>query len=351
MLVVSDLVKQFGDRRALDGVSFQVEAGEVVGFLGPNGAGKTTAMRIINAFLPPTSGSVSVAGLDVQKHSRQVRRLIGYLPESTPLYTDMRVDEYLTLRAKLKDVARRQRARRVEEVMELCWLRDRRRQMIGTLSKGYRQRVGLADALVGDARLLVLDEPTIGLDPIQIREVRSLIAQLIEKRDRSVLISTHILSEVEQTCDRVVIINEGRVVASTTVEDLLQRFEASSLIRLELSGADEAGMREALGSLEGVVAVERDGGQAALEDGWQRLVLTHAPGRDLRDAVFGMVAEKGWLLREMAVPRLTLEEVFIRLTKAAVPPLEAAASGAQVGRRSLAAAATTSEPESERSTP
>lgn len=347
MLVVSDLVKQFGDRRALDGVSFQVEAGEVVGFLGPNGAGKTTTMRIINAFLPPTSGSITVGGLDVQKNSRQVRRQIGYLPESTPLYMDMRVEEYLTLRAKLKDVPRRGRARRVEEVMETCWLRDRRRQLIGTLSKGYRQRVGLADALVGDAKLLVLDEPTIGLDPIQIREVRSLIAQLIDQRDRSVLISTHILSEVEQTCDRVVIINEGRVVASTTVSELLQRFEASSQIQLELSGADEAGMREAFSSLPGVVDVARDSRKAVLEDGWQRLTLSHEQGADLRDAVFGLVAEKGWLLREMAVPRLTLEEVFIRLTRAASPrgdtPVEEVAVGVSV--------AASSESESGRSSP
>src|SRR6202035_197707 len=210
--------KYFGPVMAIDRVTFGVDKGEIVGFLGLNGAGKTTTMRILTTFLPATSGVARVAGHDVMTESLDVRRNIGYLPESVPLYPEMRVEEYLTYRAKLKDVERKERPKRIEEALDRCRLREVRRRLLGTLSKGYRQRVGLADALLHNPPLLILDEPTVGLDPSQIRETRSLIREL--GREHTVLLSTHILSEVEMTCDQAIIINRGQVAAAGRLEDL-----------------------------------------------------------------------------------------------------------------------------------
>jgi len=217
MIQVDRLTKYYGDYAAVRDVSFQVKAGQVVGFLGPNGAGKSTTMRILAGYLTATSGSVQIAGLDVFWKPVEVRRHIGYMPESCPLYAEMRVEEYLRFRAGLKGVYGSNRRSRMDYVLQRCWLKDVRRQLIGTLSKGFRQRVGLADALIANPKLLILDEPTAGLDPAQIRETRSLIREL--GKDHTVLLSTHILSEVTRTCDHVIIINKGQVALDRSLKD------------------------------------------------------------------------------------------------------------------------------------
>ena len=228
MLVVRDLHKRYGTLLALQGVSFEVGAGEVIGFLGPNGAGKSTTMRIVTGYLSANRGWVTVDGIDAARYPTEVRKRIGYLPESTPLNLDMRVDEYLLFRAQLKGVRRRERRARVGRVIERTGLIERTRQIIRTLSKGYRQRVGIADAMVGSPQLLILDEPTIGLDPNQIREVRRLIRELAE--EHTLLISTHILPEVEQVADRVVIVANGRTVADDTVQGLIESHQRPALV-------------------------------------------------------------------------------------------------------------------------
>ncbi len=329
MLSVENITKIYGERIAVNDISFTVEAGEIVGFLGPNGAGKTTSMRIITGFIPPTSGTVVVAGHDVRTESLEVRRHIGYLPESAPLYTEMRVEEYLEFRAKLKDVPRRQRRKRIEEAMSRTRITERRRQIIGTLSKGFRQRVGLSDALLGDVRLLILDEPTIGLDPNQIREVRSLIRELDEERKLAILISTHILPEVEQICERVLIIRDGRLVVQDTTENLLRRSRVSGLVRVVIAGGSEDDVREAMATVPGVlVAYGEDDRQvtsphAARGVGEIALRLETEEDVDVRDAVFAKVVERGWRLRELAAEQLTLEEVFHDLTRSRSAPVGA----------------------------
>jgi len=220
---VKDITKSYGPTRAVNGISFSIEPGEVVGFLGPNGAGKTTTLRILTCFIPATSGQATVAGHDVFKESALVRRKIGYLPENVPLYREMRVREYLRYRAALKHVPRRERNRRIDEALELIRITDHQHRIIGHLSKGYRQRVGLADTLVHDPEVLILDEPTVGLDPNQVREVRDLVKDLTEKR--TVLFSTHVIPWVESVCERVIVINEGRVVADGRIDDLTRDVE------------------------------------------------------------------------------------------------------------------------------
>src|SRR5476649_454250 len=231
MIEVENLSKTYSGFRAVQGISFHVNKGEIVGFLGPNGAGKSTTMKVLAGYLPPTDGKIRIAGYDVVTESIEVRKRIGYMPENVPLYTDMRVNEFLRFRAELKKVARRKIRERVETVKELCSLKDVENKIIGTLSKGYRQRVGLADALVHDPDLLILDEPTIGLDPNQIRTVRELIRNLAKKR--TVLISTHILPEVEMMCSRVVVIHRGTIRASDTAENLMKNHRSVGELRLE----------------------------------------------------------------------------------------------------------------------
>src|SRR6187397_2765524 len=238
MIKVENLTKRYAGVPAIDNISFEVDKGEVVGFLGPNGAGKSTTMKILTGYMPATSGRASVAGFDVFEQSLEARRRLGYLPENTPLYMDMRVGEYLRYRAKLKGVTGGRVRERVGDVLELCNLRDVERKLIGALSKGYRQRVGLADALVHDPDLLILDEPTIGLDPNQIRQVRELIKNLAHKR--TVLISTHILPEVEIMCSRVIVIHQGEIRASHTAETLLKNHRAAGNLRLEAKINGEA---------------------------------------------------------------------------------------------------------------
>jgi len=304
-IVVERLTKAYGTFVAVDHISFEVPKGVIVGFLGPNGAGKTTTIRMLTCYMPPTSGSAQVAGFDVFKESLNVRKNIGYLAESTPLYTEMRVAEYLDFKAKLHGMGREQRRKRVAEVANRTWLSDRLRSPIGTLSKGYRQRVGIADALLHNPPVLVLDEPTVGLDPSQIREARRLISELAG--DHTVLLSTHILQEVEMVCQKVIIVARGRIVAQGTPEELKNR--AGSGVRVEVRGPTEQ-VRSAINALPGVEKVE-------LLGGGQGLCTVNVRGKstpELRELIASTVSQRGWSLREMRQEGASLEEFFVKIT-------------------------------------
>jgi ABC-2 type transport system ATP-binding protein len=303
MLQVKDLVKAYGDALALDHVTFEVARGEVVGFLGPNGAGKTTTMRIVTGFIPPTSGSVRVDGRDVLRESLAVRRLIGYLPENVPIYPDLRVGEYLKFRAQVKGVGWRERRAAIHRVLERCLIRDVEAQLVATLSKGYRQRVGLADALLGSPSLLILDEPTTGMDPNQVREVRRLIRELA--KEHTVLLSTHILPEVEAICSRVVIIHKGRIVASQAIGEAA----AHSAFELEAVGP-EGEVLAALQSIPGVAAVR----PRSLGGGAASYRIESDGGRDLREAIGRKSLEAAFVIRELRPVAERLEDLFVRHT-------------------------------------
>jgi ABC-2 type transport system ATP-binding protein len=307
MIKVEGLTKRYAGVTALQDVSFTVQRGEIVGFLGPNGAGKSTTMRILTGFIPASAGRVEVAGLDVFEDSLAVRRHIGYMPENNPLYEDMRVGEYLKFRAKLKDVPRAQRKERIDDCMEMTGIADVRRRVIGQLSKGYRQRVGLADALLGDPDLLILDEPTIGLDPVQIRQVRQLIKDLGKRH--TILISTHILPEVEMTCNRVLIIHRGKILASDSPENLVKSLQTGGAVRVEVRAPVEAATT-ALRAVPGVTQVLAEAGS----DGVARLTVQAEPGADVREAIYRAVVAQRWDLRELTRGRTTLEDIFVQIT-------------------------------------
>jgi ABC-2 type transport system ATP-binding protein len=304
MIEAQNLTRQFGSFTAVAGVSFAVPEGEIVGILGPNGAGKTTTIRMITGFLPPTSGRVTLGGRDLFGDDVAVRREIGYLPENVALYPELRVDEYLTWRGRLEGMDRAAIRRRLPEVLDRCLLADVRRQIIGTLSKGYRQRVGLAGAILHDPKVLVLDEPTVGLDPKQIVAIRELIRELGERL--TLLLSTHILPEVELLCQRVLIIDRGRIVAEGSPESLRERWTGAPGVAVEFAAA-APGQHEALAGLAGVVTVD------ASDDG-RRFALGCARGADPRAEVFRLAVAKGWTLVELAPTRASLEDVFVRLT-------------------------------------
>ncbi len=301
MIRVQNLTKYYGNFPALRDVSFEVEKGEVLGLLGPNGAGKTTTMRILTGYMPPSSGTATVAGFDVFRDSIEVRRRIGYLPETVPLYPEMTVRGYLDFMARLRRVEHRQR--RVHEVMEKVRILDHADSRIGKLSKGYRQRLGLAQALLHDPEVLILDEPTIGLDPRQIIEARELIRDLGE--DHTVILSTHILPEVSQTCNRVVIINEGQIAAEDTPERLTARLKGAERIFVQVAGAAD-GIRETLLGLDGVTAVEERG------DGAYEVECTL--GMDKRADIAREIVSRGWPLLELRPVAMSLEEIFLKLT-------------------------------------
>jgi len=302
MIEVKGLTKYYGDVIAIQDVTFRVEKGEILGFLGPNAAGKTTTMRILTGFIPPTSGSAKVAGYDVLEDSLEVRRRIGYLPENLALYPEMTVRSYLGFVASIRHVEHLQR--RVEEVMELCHIDDVADVLIGKLSRGYKQRVGLAQALIHDPEVLILDEPTLGLDPRQIIEVRELIKSLGGKR--TIILSTHILPEVSQTCGRVVIINEGRIVAEDTPERLTARLRGAERIYLQVAQASPQ-VEEALRRIRGITSVEARG-----DGGYE---VECALGSDPRPEIARLVVEKGWDLLEMRPVGMSLEEIFLELTR------------------------------------
>lgn len=308
MIEVRDLTKKYGEKTAVDRISFEVGKGEIVGFLGPNGAGKSTTMRILSGFLSATEGTVSIAGYDVFKDSLNARRALGYMPESVPLYTDMRVKEYLQFRAALKGLAGMELRKRVGEVMDRCGLKDVRRMLIGNLSKGYRQRVGLADALVHDPQLLILDEPTNGFDPNQIRQVREFIKELGQKH--TILLSTHILSEVEMTCGRVIIIDEGRIKAMDTPQGLASKARAALLITVEIKGPPERIQKE-LRAMENVKRVEA----VSKHEDWTVYELRMGAHADIRDRIYQLSVQQNWPLRELRKQEASLEDVFVDLTK------------------------------------
>ena len=374
MISVESLTKTFADAEAVRRITFGVEKGEIVGFLGPNGAGKTTTMRMLTCFIAPTAGTAKVAGFDIYEQSVEVRRNVGYLPENVPLYGEMRVDEYLRFRARLKGVARSAVGGRLDYVMGRCGLGDVRMKIIDHLSKGYRQRVGLAEALLHNPPILILDEPTVGLDPNQIRQVREMIRDL--GREHTIILSSHILPEVEQVCERVIIINRGEIVAQDRTEVLRQAAGGGDRLEVELKG-DRASILEGLGSLAGVLSVSEtrggsaDGGRgrgdlsevasatreeeraavagpsaasasaakpvaegsgegvapatsagmpttapawSAFDGNLVHATLECAPARDLREDVFRLAVDRGWVLLGLSRRRLSLEDVFIDLT-------------------------------------
>jgi ABC-2 type transport system ATP-binding protein len=314
MIKVQGLTKRYARTIAVDNISFEVEKGQIVGFLGPNGAGKTTTMRVLTCFLPPTAGTCNVAGFDVLENPLEVKKRIGYLPETPPLYPEMEVDEYLVFVGRLKGIGGADVERRASEAMEKCALGDVRHKLIGKLSKGYRQRVGLAQAIIHNPDVLVLDEPTAGLDPKQIIETRELIKQL--GGEHTIILSTHILSEVEHSCERVVIINKGKLVAVDSVANLTNRLRGSEAVALEIESADgtlaSGDVQQRLEQVSGVSRVlAREG-----HDGRLAFEVESLQGRHIRADLARAVVSAGWNLNELRAVGLSLEDIFLQLTAA-----------------------------------
>jgi ABC-2 type transport system ATP-binding protein len=308
MIEVSDLTKRYAGNTAVSGLSFTVGRGEIVGLLGPNGAGKSTTMRILSCYMPATSGTVRVAGLDVFTDADEVRRRIGYMPENNPLHPEMRVREYLKFRARLKGLSRKRSRERVDVVIQQCGLTEVSKKIIGHLSKGYRQRVGLADALAHEPELIILDEPTIGLDPNQIRSVRQLIKDL--GRTHTVLISTHILPEVEMMCNRVLILHQGKIVAADSPDNLQKLMSGSSQIIAEIAAPPD----ELRACWEQFPEIEYYD-LSPTEGEFHRCALTPRNGMDLRPQIFALARERGWVLRELTRNRHSLEDIYVRVTR------------------------------------
>jgi ABC-2 type transport system ATP-binding protein len=312
MIEVENLTKRYAGHTAVSGISFTVNRGEIVGLLGPNGAGKSTTMRILSGYLPATSGTVRVAGRDIFHDSTEARRRIGYMPENNPLHLEMRVREYLKFRARLKGLGWRRSRERVDTVMEQCSLTDVSKRIVGQLSKGYRQRVGLADALVHEPELIILDEPTIGLDPNQIRAVRQLIKSLASAH--TVLISTHILPEAEMTCNRMLIMFEGKILAADTPDNLQRLMSGSGQVLAEIA----APLEELCNCWAQMAEIEHYDVSPA--DGlFFRCALTPRNGMDLRPYIFATARERGWNLRELTRNRHSLEDIYVKVTR---PPEE-----------------------------
>lgn len=308
MIDVQQITKRFGRHTAVDDISFSVGSGEIVGFLGPNGAGKTTTLRMLTGFLPPTSGRASINGFDVSRDAIRARQSIGYMPENVPLYEDLRVNEYLKFRGKLKGLSGKLLKNRIGAVLDRCGLTERRRQIIRTLSKGYRQRVGLADALIADPALLILDEPTNGLDPNQIRSIRSLIGDL--GAERTILLSTHILSEVEMIASKVIIIDGGRVQAADSPSALVSTMRAAGRVTVEWQADPEQSAR-ALANLKHVKKVVEE----STDPGWSRFSVLVDSDTDARTRIAGLAQQHGWALRTLHRHSATLEDVFVELTR------------------------------------
>jgi len=308
MIDVQSLTKDYGTRRAISGISFKVERGEVLGFLGPNGAGKTTTMRIITGYMPPTSGTVAIAGYDIFRQSLEARRRVGYLPESVPLYTDMSVGDYLDFMAKIKGIPRSRRREQVEKVMQQTHIEDRRRQLIGKLSKGYRQRVGLSQALLGEPDVLILDEPTVGLDPRQITDVRELIKGF--GKDHAVILSTHILPEVRMVCSRVLIVDNGVEVANDTAENLMKQVRGSEALQVTVRGP----RGPVMDCLRGVPHVLSASVAGEPSEGITNYTVASDPSSDVREDLARAVVNGGFGLLQLQQAGVSLEDVFLRLT-------------------------------------
>ena len=307
MIQASQLTHYYGPQPAIEEVNFGVKRGEVLGFLGPNGAGKTTTMRILTGFMPPTQGKVTLAGFDVVEQSLEVRRRIGYLPETVPLHTEMAVTSYLKYMGTLRGMPARQIKRRVGEVIDVCRLQDYHRTIIGKLSKGFRQRVGIAQAILHEPEVLVLDEPTIGIDPIQVVETRRLIQEL--GKEQTVVLSSHILPEVNMICERVLIIHEGKIVAEDTPGNLAQRLQGSDQLQVEIGGP-VAEVLAVLRRVNGVTEVTHQTQQR----GRNLFTVKVDRGRDLRDEISRAVVSNGWSLLSMQLVSMSLEDIFLRLT-------------------------------------
>jgi ABC-2 type transport system ATP-binding protein len=310
MIEVKNLTKWYGRTLAVDDVTFEVSAGSVVGFLGPNGAGKSTTLRILTCFLPATSGSATVGGFDVFRQSLEVRKRIGYMPENVPLYPEMRAREYLQFRASLRGIPGKERSRAIDRVADRCWLsrpEDMTRRRIDQLSRGYRQRLGLADCLLHDPAVLVLDEPTIGLDPAQVRDMRHLIGEL--GQDHTVILSSHILAEVEQTCREIIIISGGRIAAQGTPAELRRRVTGPSRVIREVKGGEPEEMARAVAAVDGVADV-----QHWRAGNWTRLAVQQPGEVDLRPQVAAAVAASGYQLRELRREIGSLEDFFVQIT-------------------------------------
>lgn len=304
MIEVENLTKHYGQHVALDGITFSVEHGEVVGFLGPNGAGKSTTMRILTTFLAATSGSVYIGGDCVFEEPNRVRRRIGYMPENNPLPIDLRVRDYLDFRAQLKHLSKDMATKRIDEVVDECGISDVANRYIGQLSRGYRQRVGMADALLANPELIILDEPTSGLDPNQIRSVRSLIRKLSGKH--TVLISSHILSEIEMTCDRVIILHEGKLLASGEMKQLISKSNLAVVAEICAPLNDIKNWASEI-ALENSELIEQ-------KNGYVRCRFSAIKNNDIREQIFTIVNERGWELRELSLQTPSLEDLFVSLT-------------------------------------
>ncbi len=305
-IVVENFTKKYGAQRAVDNISFSVRTGEVLGFLGPNGAGKTTTMKAITTFLAPTEGNISVGDFSIFNDPDEVRKLIGYLPENNPLYTDMGVIDYLKFVAELQNIDRKKIRDRILEMVEICGLEGEKHKKIGELSKGYQQRVGLAQALIHDPEVLILDEPTAGLDPNQIVEIRELIRKI--GREKTVILSSHILAEVEATCDRIMIINKGKIVADGTSADLRKHAQGREILKISIEGDDVNEIFKALQELDTVGMVD------FISKSDSTFEIQSKPELSSRKVIFDMCVKRGWYLTEMTSVETKLEDVFRDLT-------------------------------------
>lgn len=302
MIKVENLTKYYGKRLAVDNISFNIEKGEIVGFLGPNAAGKTTTMRILTGFLAPTSGNVWIAGYDMLTHSLEARQHIGYFPEAVPLYRDETVRSYLDFLAAIRGLDKRKREARIEEVVEICHLKEYIDVFIGKLSKGFRQRVGVAQAIIHEPDVLILDEPTIGIDPIQVAMTRQLIKEL--GKEHTILLSTHILPEVSMTCERVIIINEGKIVAEDRIDNLSSMIGGERRIRLEVGGPYKEVVKR-LRQIDGVQQVNYKG---------THYIVESSAGQDIRSKITAAIVQSGWTLLSVESIEMSLEDIFLKLT-------------------------------------
>jgi len=306
MISINNLTKYFGETRAVDGISLEIPEGRILGILGPNGAGKTTTLRMLTGFISPTSGSVLVNGIDAGRNSLEVKKLIGYLPESSPIYTDMLVYDYLKFIADIRNISPTQVINRHRELADLCGIREVMHMGVSTLSKGYKQRVGLALALMDDPEILILDEPTSGLDPNQIAEIRTIIKEIGKKK--TIIFSTHILSEAEATCDRVVIMNKGKLVADGTTEMLKGHKSDSNITRITLEHTDPGKVIKVLENLEGV-------SDSKIEETKKQITVTLSTTEDQRGNIYRLIKKEDWILLEMVQEKKSLEHIFKELTK------------------------------------
>lgn len=309
MVTAEHLHKAFGRFTAVKDATFSIDKGEIVGFLGPNGAGKTTTMKMLTGYLPPTAGTATIAGYDILDKPLEARRHLGYMPENVPLYEDLRVYEYLEFRARLKGICGSSVRQQIGLAIDRCGLEPKRKNLISTLSKGYRQRVGLADALLGNPDLLILDEPTNGLDPNQIRQIRELVRALAE--EHTVILSTHILGEVEMICNKVIIIDQGEIKAADTPEHLTRNLRAAGRVSIEFKGELEPVVRD----LEAFEPVKKVIVEDPLPGGWNRLIVRAEPGTDTREKAAAIIASHGFPMRHIYRHIPSLEDVFVEMTR------------------------------------